>query len=156
MNTRKKLAILPVLLLAAAVGAEHPDGHDGWEKKKEARMEEMQKKLNLTPEQKARLQEHRKAHKGQGKHHWEQMKQKKEALKQELEKPDMDEAKVKALHAEMQELHRQAADHRLQGILEVRKILTPEQFKQFHEMMHEKRGRHGGMGKERGPGHRKK
>ncbi|MBI4396110.1 MAG: Spy/CpxP family protein refolding chaperone [Elusimicrobia bacterium] len=96
--------------------------------------EEVHQQLNLTPEQEKKLEEHRRTHREQAKALHEEQKQKREALRQELEKPELDMAKVKALHDEMKGVHDKLADHRLDGILEVRQVLTPEQFKKFQEL----------------------
>ncbi len=138
MNARFGVAALSILFLAGAALARPPEGGPGgpekWEKKREARMQEMHKKLGLTPEQEKRLEEHRKTHQEAGKALREEKREKMEALRLELEKPDMDEARVRAIHAEIKDIQNKLADHRLQGVLEVRHILTPEQFKKFHDM----------------------
>ncbi len=100
----------------------------------EGRMEKMKAQLSLTPDQEKKLKEHRQAHREERKKMAETMRAKRDALEQEMAKPSFDEAKVKILHSELQVLRTQMADQRLQGILEVRKILTPEQFAKFRAM----------------------
>ena len=59
---------------------------------------------------------------------------KREQIKEELQRADFDSNKVKQIHNELKSLKFQAEDHRLDGILEVRTILTPEQFNKFMEL----------------------
>lgn len=147
---KKVLSGFSILLLAASVCASPEDGGD-WKERKEARMKEVREKLDLTPEQDKKLEAHRKAHWEEGKKLREEKRAKKDALRAALEDPAMDAGKVKALHEEVKQLEARISDHRLEGILAVRGILTPEQFKKFHDM-HEKskdgrgkgrKGRHG-------------
>lgn len=148
-----------VLSLMYCLSISASAGHDGfhedekWEEKHEEKMREIHKQLGLTPDQEKQLEEHRKAHREQAKALRAQLKEKREALRLELEKPQLDMDRISAVHAEMKQIHDKLADHRLQGILEVRRIVSAEQFKKFHELMKERRhGRKRGRGSP-GPGH---
>jgi Spy/CpxP family protein refolding chaperone len=123
-----------------------PPGSPPNEARMEERMARMDKELGLTAEQRKKLKEHRQSHRGEAKKFFEEIRTKREALREELEKPDFDKDKVKALNEELKALQNRMADHRLEGILEVREILTPEQFKRFHEMAGERRQKHMGQG----------
>ena len=112
--------------------------------KMKAKMLEVFKQLDLSPEQEEQLKAHRKNHRGQGKEFRENMKAKKEAIRNELQKEELNVENVYTIHKELKDLLIQKADHRLEGILEVRKILTAEQFRKFCELrkeMHPKKGR---------------
>ena len=116
--------------------AEGPWGHKGkedhaqWEEKKA----EVFKQLGLTAEQEAKSKEHKEKHHGEMKAMKEQIRDKKEQMKQELQKADFDVNKVKQINEELKTLMVQIEDHHLEGILEVRQILTPEQFSKFMEL----------------------
>ncbi|MFC1522016.1 Spy/CpxP family protein refolding chaperone [Elusimicrobiota bacterium] len=114
-------------------------------KRMEERTQRMEKELLLSPEQSEKLKEHRKTHRKQSSGFQKEMKEKRKALKDELEKTDMDMNKVKTLHSEIKSIQNKMADHRLEGILNVRKILNPEQFKKFQDIT---KKRHRGMRKE--------
>jgi Spy/CpxP family protein refolding chaperone len=131
--------VFSVLCLTAGLRAEE----GAWEPPKEDRMEAMEKDLGLSPEQKEKLKAHRQSHRQAAKALFEQLKAKRDALRQELEKPSVDDSRVQAIHGELKALHDKMADHRLAGILEVRKILTPEQFKKFSEKVHDRREKRG-------------
>jgi Spy/CpxP family protein refolding chaperone len=130
------------LLWTAAASAQPPQ--KGRSQAREARMEEIHRRLGLTPEQSQKLKDHRKSHKEEARRIHEQLREKRQALKEELEKPDYNPERIKQMHGEMKDLRNKKDDLRLNGILEVRKILTPDQFKKFHELTHDKR-----KGKER-------
>ena len=98
-----------------------------WQK----RAEDIHKQLNLTPEQDKQLKEHREKHRSAMKVLYQQIKAKREQIRAELQKPNFDINEVKRIHNELKSLQAQIDDYRLDGILEVRQILTPEQFAKF-------------------------
>ena len=105
--------------------------------------EKIKAELGLTDEQAAKLRDHRQAHRQAGMALWQDARAKREALRAELEKPNFDENKVKSLQAAARAAQEKLQDHRLQGIIDVKKILTPEQFAKFQAIMKEKRGQWG-------------
>lgn len=113
--------------------------HGDWEKERERRFQQMAVELNLTPEQKQQIEAQRQAHRQQLQKLREELRQKKDDLKAELQKPELDMARVQQIHAQIKALLAQKEDQRLQGILQMRNILTPEQFAQFHLKMEESR-----------------
>jgi Spy/CpxP family protein refolding chaperone len=137
-NRRRFVLALVALFAAAGLRAEAPAGGEDWEQKKEEKIKEMHAKLGLDADQQAKLEAHRKDHREEGRALRESLREKRAALRAELEKTSLDEPRVRALHEELKALDARAADHRLNGVLEVRKILTPEQFKKFQEMFHER------------------
>jgi protein CpxP len=136
--TKRKLLLLTALLIAPALRAEGPYGGPKDDGRREQKIEEMHKKLGLSAEQAAQLREHRKAHKEESRALFDQIKTKKHAVKEELGKADFDEAKVRALSGEIKQIQNQLADNKLESILQVRRILTPEQFRQFSDLMRER------------------
>ncbi|MEI8176495.1 MAG: Spy/CpxP family protein refolding chaperone [Candidatus Omnitrophota bacterium] len=111
-------------------------------KKMEVKRQEMFKDLNLTDAQRTALQENRERQKEGMKAMFAGMKEKRGVFRQELEKEPIDMGKVNQIHNEIKQLQGQMADQRLAGILEVRKVLTPEQFKKFMARMDEKMEQH--------------
>lgn len=144
MNGKLRIAAagLAALLCAGVSMAETPEGK-GWKKDGmshgEGRFDKMKSELGLSDEQAQKLKAHKEAQMAQGKALWDEMKTKREALRAELEKEKVDESRVKALNGELKALQNKMADQRIAAVLEVRKILTPEQFKKFHERMEERR-----------------
>ena len=143
MNVRLRkiiysLSIVGVMFLTSNVYSQPQGGnvnrHEEMREKMRAKMLEVFKQLDLSPEQEKQLQAHRRSHMGQGKEFWENMKAKKEAIRNELQKEELNMENVYKIHNELKDLLIQKADHRLEGILEVRKILTAEQFRKFCEL----------------------
>jgi Spy/CpxP family protein refolding chaperone len=110
----------------------------------EKKMDNIIEELGLSPEQKEAILEHKKSHRQEMEETHKAMREKHDALKAELEKEELDQARIKALVAEIKELEGSMVDARVEGILAIRKILTLEQFKIFQEKtksLHKKRGK---------------
>ena len=145
LTNRANALIVFVLsfFLGTAVNAfaERDAGHmrgdkQGWEDK----VNKMYDKLDLNEEQKAKLKGHKEAHREEMKVLRDQIKAKREEIRKEMEKADFDVNKVRAINNELKSLENNMADQRLEGILEVRGILTPEQFSKFNELKEEHKG----------------
>ena len=108
--------------------------------------EKIYAQLKLTDEQKKKLEDNKTKHHGQKEGTFKKMRSLREALKQELMKPALDMNKINEIQAQIKASQAQMADDRLNHILEVRAILTAEQFAKFTALM-EKR-KHGSQGKE--------
>ena len=113
----------------------------GWTEKKETRHQELYKELNLTEAQKKLLEENKAKNKDQMKSLFSEMKDKRAIIQQELRKDTLDMGKITQINNDLKGLQAKMLDYKLERILEVRKILTPEQFKKFTAKM-EGRGEH--------------
>src|SRR4030066_2571372 len=111
-----------------AGGAFEGDEGDSNRVRWEQNISKMYKKLSLTPGQDKQLKDHRDRHRSQMETLYKEIKVKREQLGEELQKTDFDIRKVQQVHDELKSLKASMEDNRLEGILEVRKILTPEQF----------------------------
>ncbi len=132
------LGIIGVMLLASNVYSQpierHPPGHEAMREKMKARMLEVFKQLDLSPEQEEQLKAHRNNHRKSGGEIHKSVKAKREEMKDELQKQELNMEKINNIHTELKDIMSKKADHRLEGILEVRKILTTEQFVKFMEL----------------------
>ena len=139
----KKLFIINVLVLglcSVAHAEKIGDGHvvkQMWQNR-EGRLQKIFDELGVSDEQRAQLKANKEKNREAMKAVHEQKKSLREELNQELMKPELDMAKVKEIHEKMKALDAQVSDNRLDSILEVRKILTPEQFGKFLSVMKEK------------------
>lgn len=97
--------------------------------------------LNLNDKQKQAMEANKTAHRGRMKQNFEKIKTLREGLSAELMKPVLDMGKINTLQKQFKVFQAQLADDRLNSILEVRKILTPDQFAKFISLVkeHEKR-----------------
>lgn len=149
MNIKKinLIAVSVITMLALVSPAIYAQGgadsgkEKEWAQKKEARRQELYKELNLSKEQKKALEENKNKHREQMKALFNEMKEKRSLAQQELQKDALDMAKINQANNDLKKLQAQMLDYRLQHILEVRNILTPEQFKKFMVRMEEKMGR---------------
>lgn len=130
--------IIGVMLLTSNVYAQTQEdysaGREAMREKMKARMLEVFKQLDLSPEQEKQLAAHRNKHREQGKEIYKNIKAKREEIKNELQKQELNMEKINKIHSELKSLRSKKADRRLEGILEVRKILTTEQFRKFCEL----------------------
>lgn len=104
--------------------------------------EKILKQLNLTTEQAAQLKAIKQSEKADIKKMREDKKALHDKMKQALASDSSEEA-LRKIHNQKMDLRKQIADARFEKMLSVRKILTSEQRKKFHELMEKKRGRRG-------------
>jgi len=95
--------------------------------------EAMMKELNLTPEQREKLEANHKAHEEAMKNFHQAIKEQKDKLKEVLSSPDVTRASVEPIVSQMKALQAQMIDQRINGIFAAKTILTPEQFRKFQE-----------------------
>ena len=112
-------------------GVAKPDG----EKVKEG----IYKELNLTPEQQAKLEENRKAHREKTTQLRTAMMEKEKQMQQALKDPAATRATIEPLVNEIKSLQGQLIDQRVSGIFAVKEILTPEQVAQLHQIMEKRK-----------------
>jgi Spy/CpxP family protein refolding chaperone len=104
----------------------------------------MLQKLNLTPDQKNKMQSIRKEKQTQTESLKNEIDAKRDAF-HALMKSDAAEAEIRKAHAALQALHQKMADLNFENLMAIRAILTPEQRKEMHSHMGEQRGRKGPM-----------
>lgn len=105
----------------------------------EHKIKEIHGQLGLSEAQKQQLEENRKQNMDGMKAMAAQKRSLREAMKAELMKPNMDMAVVNDLQGKLKAIDAQQMDNHLRSMLEVRKILTPEQFAKFHALMEKNR-----------------
>ncbi len=99
-----------------------------------AKMLAIFEQLNLSPEQTKQLETHRNNHREQEGEFRGRLREKKEAIGNELQNEELNMEKIYRIHDELKGLLLKKADFKLEGILEVRKILTATQFRKFREL----------------------
>jgi Spy/CpxP family protein refolding chaperone len=116
------------------------------EKKHEEMFDKMTKELDLTADQQAKLKANKEAQHAEKEALHEAMKANRAKFKEAIAKPGATKADIEPIAAEMKSLQAQMVDQRVDSILAVKAILTPDQFtkmqKKFEEKK-EKRGEHG-------------
>lgn len=112
-------------------------------KKMDEKHQKMWDQLNLTPEQKKQLEDNKAKNREGMKATFEKMESYRESLKAELMKPELDMNKINDIQSQIKLLESQMTDSRLNSILEVRKIMTREQFEKFIELTGKHKPWHG-------------
>ncbi len=139
-------AALMGIVLSASLVFSQPPGSGRWqdsEVRKERmadRIQAMEEQLGLSDAQKELLAAHREKQWDAAAELRARLRETREALKAELTQTELDDEKIDLLQTEVKSLQAKMADNRLVGILEVRDILTPDQFDQFMAL----KGKHKG------------
>ncbi|MFH1622767.1 MAG: periplasmic heavy metal sensor [Candidatus Omnitrophota bacterium] len=138
------LIVVVVLMVSASAVYANPEkgvreGKIGQGKKMRANFIE---ELNLTPEQQEQLKTQRSANKEDHKQLREKLRAKREELRQELEKQEINKEKVYSIIAEIKVLTGEELEQRVERIISMKEVLTPEQYQQLQEKMKEKRKTH--------------
>lgn len=102
-------------------------------------MEKMTSDLGLTQEQQDQMKALREGGKEKAGSLGEKSKEVNQAMRDELNKPDTDTSKVKGYVDELTSLYRQKLEQRVDGVLGMKKVLTPEQFNKLNEKMKQKK-----------------
>ncbi|MCX5677698.1 MAG: periplasmic heavy metal sensor [Candidatus Omnitrophica bacterium] len=139
--------IAAVVLLQSGVYAEEAGNAAQNTAKKEAHFNKMSEELQLTPQQKEQLAKEKEEFGSRSKDLREKIQAARTGLKTELEKPAPDKAKVDGLVAEIKNMVGQQIQNRVDKVMAMKQILTPEQFnkmkasmKEHKQNKHEKHG----------------
>ncbi len=148
MNQKTKrvvfVAVVFSLMSSPLVFAASPER--GWGGKRDImgkmgnRHEKLFEELNLSEEQKKKLDENKNKYRDQHKALMDQLKEKRALLQKELQNESLDKPKILQIQNDLKTLENQMSDQRLQGVLDVREILTADQYKKFQSRMEEKMG----------------
>ncbi|MDD5216594.1 MAG: periplasmic heavy metal sensor [Candidatus Omnitrophica bacterium] len=120
-------------------GENGKDGKGKFHQKREAMMKKMTADLGLTEAQQKQIEDQHASMKQRQEEIFKGIETKRSELRAELDKPELDRARIDQLTNELSAFSAQKVKNRVEGILEIRTILTPEQFKQLHQKMEEKR-----------------
>jgi Spy/CpxP family protein refolding chaperone len=123
-----------ILIFTTMACAQLPEGSrskmgKGWED----RLNEVIKELNLTPKQQEAITQQRTRERAQSQELRQRIKAVRDQITQELNKQTTDTARVDLLVAQLKELTGQRIEQQIKGIIALKKILTPDQFKTLNE-----------------------
>ena len=117
-----------------AQGAQCANGH-------EKNGEKLFAQLNLTAEQKQKLQASRQAQRTQMEATMSSLKEKRKSLQEALKSPTVTRESVQGITNEIKALQAKQDDLRLDGIFAAKEIMTPEQFAKFQQLKEEQFGK---------------
>ncbi len=145
MKLLKFTFVLAAMLFGAdSARAQHWGGSEKREqmvKNWEARVEQIYDQLNLSQEQRKLIRENRARHKDAMEALGQKRKDSMKMIGEELKQKDPDLDKLSDLYAGVKNLGEEATNERFRSILEVRKILTQEQFIKFNDLIEEQKRR---------------
>lgn len=134
-------AVLAAVLLSGAANLpprEDRPPRDAAGRKGNDPFREMARELKLTEGQLQRIEENRRQHMQEERRLIGEMMRNRDEVRRELAKADPDMIKIKAAQIRIKLLLAEEEDFRLQGILDLKRILTVEQFDSFNRKMEEK------------------
>lgn len=141
----KMMKVMAMAVVAAMVfSVASAYAGEGWGGKKsetdmKKHFDKMAEELKLTPEQKATLEKQREATGPKMKALREKQRAAHEQLRAELDKATPDKAKLTALVDEMKSLAGEQIQMRIDKVIEMKKVLTPEQSAKMKSIMEEKK-----------------
>ncbi|UCC95273.1 MAG: periplasmic heavy metal sensor [Candidatus Omnitrophota bacterium] len=145
---RRIMVAVGILALLSVPSVTYAQSFEGGQEKQDrreyrGRKDTLFQDLGLSLQQQEEMRRHRQEHHERAKDLHRILRDTRKKLGDELDKAGSDEATINSLVAEMKELEAQMIDSRVQGVLEIKEILTPEQFQTFQEKtkkMREKKG----------------
>ncbi len=108
---------------------------------KPGKLDWLAKELGLKPEQQEQMKQFRAAQEAKNKPLLEQLRAVRKELKLELEKPGVDRDKAYAIAGTINGLQGELLKNRINGILKMKEILTPEQYQKLQEIRERKKPR---------------
>ena len=134
----RKIAYIAVF--AAVICVFNPafggEAKEAWRK---PRGEGIFKELNLSPEQQQKLKDNRNAHKEKMKQIISALKEQHKKLTAEMAKAQVTRQSLEPIAQEIKSLQAQLVDLRIENMLALKAILTPEQYQKFNELVSKRR-----------------
>ena len=98
---------------------------------KQEKFNNLIEKLSLSKEQVAQLKSHKQTKMESRKKLHSALKKQKQELKDELDKPESDNTRIKQIADSIKQIQSEMVDERIKGILEIKAMLSPEQYSEF-------------------------
>jgi Spy/CpxP family protein refolding chaperone len=130
------VVIMSFFFVSIPVYAENGDDYHaqrGYSRQKQEKFNKLIHQLDLSDEQVARLDTHKQAKMESRQRLYAKLAEHKQALRNELEKPESDNTRIKQIADSIKQVQSEIFDERIKGILEIKSILTPEQYSEFKE-----------------------
>ncbi|MCX7926956.1 MAG: Spy/CpxP family protein refolding chaperone [Candidatus Omnitrophica bacterium] len=127
--------ILGVLECSSYTFADWSPSRHNYPESREEEFEEIMKELNLTDEQERALIAERDFQRHQRQVLREKMVSLRQEIAQEIMKDKPDRRRLNVLTNRMKQLMGERLEHRIESILRIKQILTPEQFKRIQEKL---------------------
>lgn len=135
------ILLLCVGIFSAAAFAAEPCRRHGvkMERGHNEYVRSLMNELDLTPAQQERLLEQRKKQHTQSQQLRVELREKKKALQEELQKPKSDKGTLNRLTEEIKILQGMMLEDRVDGVMELKQTLSPEQYRSFQDKVQQHR-----------------
>lgn len=127
------MVLVPLSLSARSFGEERLMCAREHKEKKGGLLEQLQ----LTPQQQEILMKRRKEQKDARQQMSRQIREKRAALHEEIGKPQSDMTKIEYLTQDIKKLQGQQLDERVDELMELKRVLTPQQYQKLQEKVNE-------------------
>lgn len=134
MRFRNYIFVLVIMLMMTFNAQAEPKDRLSRYKEKRKRMTEVYERLNLSDDQKQALEQNREKHHGRLRSVKDEIDQTKFSLQEELTQDEVNVSKVEELKGRLKNLQGEATELRVEGMIEVREIMTQEQYEKFREI----------------------
>lgn len=128
-----------VLGLSPMTGIAHAEGPGDWKARHEAQEAKILDQLNLTAEQRQKIQAIKQASREEAKQHHQKMRSERQAFEDYIFSPNANqqtaEAKVDGFSRDMSEMGKL----RVRTLFKMKAVMTPEQFQKFGQLQKERR-----------------
>ena len=132
-------AIALGLVFSGTANAKMPEKEVG-QPNKDKRSQVIQQ-LNLTPQQEAQIKQLQMLNRQKAKELFRRLKEKRRELADELDKARSNPIKIRALIAALKDIQGRLIEKRVEDVLKMKEILTPEQYQKFSETLKSMRQR---------------
>ncbi|MDD5237507.1 MAG: hypothetical protein PHU96_00895 [Candidatus Omnitrophica bacterium] len=126
-------AIVTGLVFAGASYAQQID--EGQDQPYRGKADEVLKKLNLSAQQEVKIKEFQDINRGKTKELRLNLKEKRKELMEELIKPISDKAGIKFLTRDLKDIEGRLIEHRVNGVIQMKEVLAPEQYRTFSDTL---------------------
>ena len=132
-------AIALGLVFSGTANAKMP-GEEAGQPNKDKRSQVIQQ-LNLTPQQEAQIKQLQMLNRQKAKELFLRLKEKRKELADELDKASSNPIKIRALISALKDIQGRLIEKRVEDVLKMKEILTPEQYQKFSETLKSMRQR---------------
>ncbi|MBU4313138.1 MAG: Spy/CpxP family protein refolding chaperone [Candidatus Omnitrophica bacterium] len=143
-------AVVTLVVFSGVAAYAWPAYCSGQEKGEEyagKKTDNLTKELGLTPEQEEKIKALKTEQREAKKQLMDKIQSKKAELKEELEKATTNRARINSIVKELSALMEYKLEQRVESVLSMREVLTPEQYEKFKEEKEHFKGKKGGWRK---------
>ena len=126
-------AIALGLVFSGTANAKMFEGEEGQPNKD--KRDQIIQQLNLTPQQEAQINQLQRLNRQKAKELFRRLNEKRKELADELDKARSSPIKIRALIADLKDIQGRLIEQRVEDVLKMKEILTPEQYQKFSETL---------------------